>query len=150
MDSFYREFYTRLITPGEDPVSLAAWAEYRINLTDHFFADGCGKISKAVSGWVLMRYGQDLPTFKGSIPKDRYPTEVRGGSDAVDAKQLGNWEEFYRGMFEGAAVHNKSAKAPETVADEYRALPEDQQQLIDVARDGIEGATTMAKTEGAK
>ena len=72
MDSFYRELYTRLITPGEDPVGLAAWVEYRINLTDHFFADGCGKISKAVSGWVLMRYGQDLPTYKGSIPKDRY------------------------------------------------------------------------------
>ncbi|HEY1813832.1 MAG TPA: hypothetical protein VGG74_15880, partial [Kofleriaceae bacterium] len=79
-----------------------------------------------------------------------YPTKVRGSSDAVDAKQLGNWEEFYRGMFEGARVENKNAKAPQTVADEYRALPEDQQQMVDVARDGIEGATTMAKTEGAK
>jgi hypothetical protein len=97
-----------------------------------------------------MRYGQDLPTYKGSIPKDRYPTKVRGTSDAVDAKQLGNWEEFYRGMFEGGAVQDKTAKAPQSVANEYRALPEDQQQLIDVARDGIEGATTMAKTEGAK
>jgi hypothetical protein len=53
-------------------------------------------------------------------------------------------------MFEGARVENKNAKAPQTVADEYRALPEDQQQMVDVARDGIEGATTMAKTEGAK
>src|ERR1700761_7346282 len=47
MDSFYRELYTRLTTPGENPINLAAWVEYRINLTDHFFADGCGKISKA-------------------------------------------------------------------------------------------------------
>jgi hypothetical protein len=113
-----------LITPGEDPVGLAAWVEYRVNLTDHFFADGCGKISKAVSGWVLMRYAQDLPTYKGSIPKDRYPTKVRGSSDAMDAQQLGNWEEFYRGMFKGAAVQDKNAKAPQTVADEYRALPD--------------------------
>lgn len=72
MTQFYDELHARLADPNEDPVKLAAWAEYRIDMTDHFFADGCGKMAKAVSAFILMRARLPLPTYKNRDEYYRY------------------------------------------------------------------------------
>lgn len=131
MTQFYEEFFDRLSDPSEDPVRLAAWVEYRIDLTDHFFADGCGKISKAVSAWVLMRAGQQLPTY----PEHRSeifahaPAVPRESNPVVDEAQLAVWERYYRSLF-GAA---SSAREGTTPAAMYEELPSDDKRVVDRA-----------------
>jgi len=41
LEQFSKELFTKFKDPNTDPYELAAWVEYRINLKDHFFADGC-------------------------------------------------------------------------------------------------------------
>jgi len=96
MQQFYNELSQRLRDPKEDPVALAAWAEYRIDLSDHFFADGCGKTAKAISSWILMRADRPLPAYRG---RDEYyahaPTAARSGDTASD-EPLQRWTDYYR------------------------------------------------------
>jgi hypothetical protein len=54
-NQFCEEFADRLADARQDPVRLAAWVEYRVNLTDHFLSDGCNRVSIFLSAWVLMR-----------------------------------------------------------------------------------------------
>lgn len=106
MEQFYEELQARLEDPKEDPKSLAAWAEYRIDLSDHFFADGCGKTAKLVSSWIMMRAGQNLPdyTMGGKIPaekaRDEYyanaPQTIPGTDPSREAEELQNWVNYYK------------------------------------------------------
>jgi hypothetical protein len=102
MKEFYTSLHERLSKPAEDPIQLAAWVEYRIDLTDHFFADGCGKISKAISAWTLMRANHKLPKF----PKERELLFAAAPTQAIDlidsqedAKQFARWLKFYKTLF---------------------------------------------------
>lgn len=99
MSQFYAEFFDRL-QRGDDPQELAAWAEYRIDLTDHFFADGCGKTATAVEAWVLMRSKQQLPKYR---TRDEYyahaPTVVRGTGADTDREQYERWTTYYKSLF---------------------------------------------------
>jgi hypothetical protein len=61
-NAFVERFHDWLAHP-HDAVELAAWVEYRADLADHFFADGCGKIAKLYSAYVLMRAGLPLPNY---------------------------------------------------------------------------------------
>ena len=61
-DRFCEELAARL--QDGDAVSTAAWVERRIDAVVHPFADGCGKISKALSAWVLYRAGVPLPIWE--------------------------------------------------------------------------------------
>ncbi|KTD61001.1 coiled-coil protein [Legionella santicrucis] len=63
LNDFSREFFHKLqdLKIIKDPkkreqaaIELAAWCEYRINLTDHFLADGCGKTSALMANFVFM------------------------------------------------------------------------------------------------
>lgn len=63
LDDFSRQFFSKLedIKKISDPkkrekaaIELAAWCEYRVNLTDHFLADGCGKTSALMANFVFM------------------------------------------------------------------------------------------------
>lgn len=62
LEGFVRELERRLRT-GRDPVRLAAWIEWQVDLKHHFFADGCGRTARALAAWVLMRAGLDLPQY---------------------------------------------------------------------------------------
>jgi len=100
MQQFYQELYDRINNPNSDPVDVAAWAEYRIDLSDHFFADGCGKTAKAVSSWVLMRAGRPLPNYRGRDELyQNAPKEIRGRNQEIDAKQYKTWSDYYRSLF---------------------------------------------------
>ncbi|AUH73646.1 zeta toxin family protein [Legionella sainthelensi] len=63
LEDFSRQFLNRLesVKKIKDPkkkenaaIELAAWCEYRVNLTDHFLADGCGKTSALMANFVFM------------------------------------------------------------------------------------------------
>ena len=102
MKNFYEELHRRLNDPDQDPVSLASWVEYRMNLTDHFFADGCGKISAALSAYVLMRKGQALPknssrdvTFANAPVSPRKSVAEKD----EDQRQYQEWENHYRRQY---------------------------------------------------
>ncbi len=41
----------------------AAWVEYRVNLTDHFYSDGCGKVAAVLSTFVCSLGGVNVPVF---------------------------------------------------------------------------------------
>ncbi len=100
MDSFYKDFFLKL-NDGTNPRELAAWVEYRIDLTDHFFSDGCGKTAKAISAWVLMRGRQELPVFRDR--KELYanaPTQVRGENPQTDQEQYKKWLAYYKTLFD--------------------------------------------------
>ncbi len=100
MEQFYEELFTHLGEADSDPVKLAAWVEYRVDLSDHFFADGCGKTAKAISSWVLMRARHDLPLYRDR--KELYqnaPTEIRGRNQPADREQFEKWLAYYRTLF---------------------------------------------------
>jgi hypothetical protein len=112
MGQFYGELFDRLKDPGQDPKKLAAWIEYRIDLTDHFFADGCGKTAKAISAFALMRAGHELPTygtrdnyFDKAAVETRIPTEVRPLNLATENDpQFNRWYSKYQEFFPGGKV----------------------------------------------
>lgn len=100
MDRFYQEFTRKLADPNQDPVELAAWVEYNIDLTHHFFADGCGKTAKVISSFVLMRSNKPLPNY--TTRAEYYanaPTEVVGQDASVDKEQYDKWLGYYRTLF---------------------------------------------------
>jgi len=88
MDSFCNSLYTKLQaafsyqsentdkTPEklkknrDSIIEMAAWVDYRINLTDHFFADGCGKTSLLIGVYLFMRGNLPLIPFSEDIYKN--------------------------------------------------------------------------------
>lgn len=102
MEQFYKEFYQRLNDPHQDPVALAAWVEYRVNLTDHIFADGCGKSSLALVSFVLMRNNLPLPQFESKGDTIQHsPKTIRGVDPAADARALRDLEATMRSRMAG-------------------------------------------------
>ncbi len=94
-EQFAKELQERMNDPDEDPKELAAWAEYRIDLTDHFFADGCGKTAKAISSFILMRADQRLPNYTTRAEYyQNAPTEPRA-EKAEDDAQLKKFTAYY-------------------------------------------------------
>ena len=102
-DQFAAELWERLNDKAADPVETAAWIEWRMNLTDHIYADGVGKTSKAVAYIPLMLADQPLPNY-GTDRKamfkyasDRRYDPAEGGETYLDDK----WAKFlayYRGL----------------------------------------------------
>lgn len=100
MDEFYDTFFEKLSDPETDPIDLAGWVEYRIDLTDHFFADGCGKSAKAASAWVLMRAGLPLPTYRGRDELYAHaPSTIRQEGSEQTATEQDAWLQYYRTLF---------------------------------------------------
>lgn len=52
-----------------DKVDLAAWVELEIDKHIHPYMDGCGRIAKAISAWILMRFDLPLPDYQS---RDHY------------------------------------------------------------------------------
>jgi hypothetical protein len=84
-------------------VETAAWIEWRTNLTDHFWADGVGKTSKALAAWVLMRAGHPLPQYRSNKEFFQYASNKRYDPREGGQSYLGpEWERFlayYRTLF---------------------------------------------------
>ncbi|MBY0407417.1 MAG: zeta toxin family protein, partial [Rickettsiales bacterium] len=92
--AFYAEFLERLNDPVKyPPAETAAWVEFKVNLVDHYFADGCGKTSQALSAFVNMRDGKALPVF---TTRDDYFTAVRQMEAVPPDQQFAKWQEYYK------------------------------------------------------
>lgn len=99
-ETFKQEFFHRLNDPKQNPRELAAWVEFNIDLTHHFFEDGCGKVSKALSAWVLARGSADLPQYRG---REEYyqnaPQRLPTDTPAVRESQFQKWNSYYSTLF---------------------------------------------------
>lgn len=97
LEQFYQEFYDRINDPNQDPIELAAWVEYRVNLTDHIFADGCGKSSLALSSFILMRNNLPLPQYQSKKDTVSHSAKtIRGVDPIADQKALKSLESTMR------------------------------------------------------
>ena len=109
MDEFYEQLYARMNSPEVDPIETAAFAEYGIDLTGHFFSDGCGKTAKAVSSFVLMRANHKLPDYSRgnsrSYQENRAeyyshaPKQIPGLDPTLDERSYNDFVEYYRSLF---------------------------------------------------
>ena len=67
VDKFYNFFiddlYLKLIDIEPNYIKIAAWVEWNIDFVGHIFSDGCGRIAKLISSWVLMRGDCPLPNY---------------------------------------------------------------------------------------
>jgi N12 class adenine-specific DNA methylase len=127
---FAQELSQRLNDPNADPVETAAWIEWRANLTDHFWADGVGKTSKALAAIPLMRANQPLPLYRSNkeffanASRQQY-NPAEGGSAYRDAA----WDKFlayYRSLMPGA---DPTLEEMERIGQEAFASPEYQAAL---------------------
>jgi predicted ABC-type ATPase len=103
-EQFFAEFHQRLSDPRADAVETAAWVEYRMDMTDHPWADGCGKSAKAIAAWVLMRHGYELPDYpqERSAQFAHAPKLPRSAGPGIDGMQYREWVDYYRGLFGGS------------------------------------------------
>jgi len=100
MIEFYKEFVIKLNDPKNNPIELAAWVEYRIDLTDHFFGDGCGKVAKAVGAWTLMKNNHNLPKYRSRKELYDYaPKQIRGINKQIEIDQYQKWLNYYKTLF---------------------------------------------------
>lgn len=120
MEQFYDELHARMAL-RESPRTLAPWIEYRVNLSDHFFADGCGKASQLMAGFVCMRAEHPLPLYRTS--KEYYAlngTIRRGIDDKADTNTLQRFTAYYQKLFLPYDVFESAE--PHQVNDALRLL----------------------------
>jgi 8-oxo-dGTP diphosphatase len=63
-DAFVQELLSRIKDIDIDPVETAAWIEWNMDFSGHLFSDGCGRVAKLISSWLLMRRDLRLPDYK--------------------------------------------------------------------------------------
>lgn len=98
---FYEHLFSLLCRDPYDAVEAAATAEYYINLTCHFFADGCGKCAMVTAAWLLMRGNHALPAYPGR--EAYYGFCLRFSHAPVDSEgdraDFAGFLPYYRGLF---------------------------------------------------
>lgn len=100
MNQFYNEMFKRLLNKKENSKKLAAWLIYRIDLSNHFFADGCGKTSLAVSSWILIRANLPLPKYHSREEFYKHaPKHIRGSNSKIDYQEFARWTKYYLSLF---------------------------------------------------
>jgi predicted ABC-type ATPase len=107
---FAQELHARLDDP--DAQATAAWAVWRLNFTDHSYADGVGRVSNSVAAWILMRHGDSLPTFRGRKEmfenvKTRKQVKPDAKGDNYRGPELDHWTGYFKTLFpaEKKAMH---------------------------------------------
>lgn len=111
--AFCEEFFQRYAERRDDPRVLAAWIEYRVDLADHFFVDGCGKCAKVLSALPLIYARLPLPDYTegGRVSEEDARTRYysfnnhalhrqRCGEDPVfDNAAWARWLGYYLSLF---------------------------------------------------
>lgn len=103
---FIEEFFNRLYSRKYNPIETAAWLHWRINFTDHFFADGCSKTSEALAAWVLMRADMSIYKYKNEpdFRKEFYnfaPKEIKDIDNLPSyyREDYKMWVEYFKTLF---------------------------------------------------
>lgn len=66
-DTFVQELFFRIKDINIDPIETAAWIEWNVDFSGHIFSDGCGRIAKLISSWLLMRKNLCLPDYAKGV-----------------------------------------------------------------------------------
>lgn len=70
---------------GDSAIRVAARAEQQLNRHVHPFADSCGRVSRLLGSWILLR---------GKLGPSQFPS-YRGYYDAIQLPEA-EWQEIYR------------------------------------------------------
>lgn len=89
-DNFVVELYNKIHMPHADGHSIAAFIEQQIDSRIHPFSDGCGRIAKVLSAWILARYHLPLPKW---TTRDEYYENIE--------KDFSTWEKYFKDHVEG-------------------------------------------------
>jgi len=113
--SFVSQVYKKLNNPEISPVDLAAWIEWNIDFCGHIFSDGCGRIAKVLSTWLLLRTNSDLPDYgngQDGLETVRESYRKRFAIQSVirlqiptNTKIFNNFLRYYRRLFEPKEVY---------------------------------------------
>lgn len=81
MMDFARDFIDKYseLSDEEGFVRFAGWLELQIDRHLHPYIDGCGRISKALSAWLLMSRGLPLPDY---VDRELYYASMNQGDEA--------------------------------------------------------------------
>jgi len=118
LDNFCTEFlyhFNKLIQVANTTdnlnkaIDFAAWVEYRVNFTDHFFSDGCAKISAVIGYFIFMAANipaEKLPLFtKEAYRMPDLPITRRGSNADREAAELKKCLIQYRKEFNDHAYN---------------------------------------------
>lgn len=118
-ESFVNQLYKKLNSPETSPVTLAAWIEWNVDFCGHIFSDGCGRIAKILSSWVLMRANLNLPdyqrgqdgfeTVRESYRKRFAIRSVIRLRIPANTKNFYRFLKYYERLFESKTVYKISA-----------------------------------------
>lgn len=91
MVNFAQKIYQYVQKPKENgqAIKLAAWLEVVLDRQIHAFADGCGRVAKALSAWALMRYQLPLPDYED---RDQYYQAMNTSNEAFWAYYRQAWK----------------------------------------------------------
>ncbi|MEW6284361.1 MAG: hypothetical protein AB1758_37445, partial [Candidatus Eremiobacterota bacterium] len=64
LEALERELFRRWESVRKDPVPVAAWLEWTIQGPLHPYYDGCGRISRGFSAWILIWADHPVPRYK--------------------------------------------------------------------------------------
>jgi len=114
-ESFVNQLYEKLSAPEASSVDLAAWIEWNVDFCGHIFSDGCGRIAKVLSSWVLMRSNLDFPdyqrgqdgfdTVRESYRKRFSIRSVIKLRTPASTKNFYGFLKYYRRLFESKTVY---------------------------------------------
>jgi 8-oxo-dGTP pyrophosphatase MutT (NUDIX family) len=62
-DAFLLMLFNKITNVDCDYIETAAWIEWNIDFNGHIFSDGCGRVAKLISSWLLIRQNKDLPSY---------------------------------------------------------------------------------------
>jgi 8-oxo-dGTP pyrophosphatase MutT (NUDIX family)/predicted HAD superfamily phosphohydrolase YqeG len=61
--AFIEQLYEKISSKDFNPIDVAAWIEWNIDFSGHIFSDGCSRVAKLISSWLLMRSNHQLPDY---------------------------------------------------------------------------------------
>lgn len=115
--SFIEQLYEKISSKDFDPIDVAAWIEWNIDFSGHIFSDGCSRIARLISSWLLMRSNHQLPDYV--FAQDAFST-VRESykkrfslkrkislQKPVDDKDYERFLRYYRRLFRSSSANEK-------------------------------------------
>lgn len=99
---------------------MSAWIEYRLNLTDHFMADSCGKVAALLGNFIFMSAALE-PSAWPNITREKYfdknylPTIRRNTDLESEILQYKKWHQHYCSSFFETALQAKMNEISENI-----------------------------------
>ena len=98
LEVFFINFFNKLREAEKgnlNPYELAAWVEWEIDAGLHPYVDGCGRIAKTWSAYLLYRLGKELVSHE---TRESYYEAMNGGLEAFSS--------YFLSRLENSNTHN--------------------------------------------